>query len=121
MCKQDIRIARAATPRQPVDPVIIGNNTQVLPPNPNRYAIFLAIHPGDPADGDTSTFYFVKFGAHEFPLVVLNTDRQSCILNLVECGQVIQSAVFVRELGQTAATDKFAGEAAFDVDVESIP
>lgn len=120
MCKEDIRIARAATPKTPKNGTAGDTALCTLPANINRYSVSVGIGIGDPTLEDPQIVVSSKIGNLVYPLAILNKHNQTCILNLMEYGSVICGQIFITDIGTDPLNIWYIGETSFDTELEKI-
>lgn len=120
MCKEDIRLARAAKPNPPIAVAVPGGVAQVLPGNWNRYSLSLAALTAAPVANNCSGMLAAKVGGLYWPLLVATSEHQGGTINLVDVGAVIYEAIWWVPQGNDAFDSVFVGDSQWLQTVESI-
>lgn len=93
MCKEDIRLARAASAKNRYrwnGVTAVGN---LPPPDPNRYSIVASMYWSDGTLSDLAVDVYTVIGGIRVSLCVLTHDEPSRVLTLHEYGQAIMGEI----------------------------
>jgi hypothetical protein len=120
MCKEDVRLARAASPGQ----VYTGNPaavlTRALPGNAERYSLAASLSTTVGYTTPGSCVVYASIGGLLFPLIGLSADHPAGTVNLLDVGSAIQSEIWVKYLQAIDAGNVTIAETKWDQPQESI-
>lgn len=120
MCKEDIRIARKAVPKQVVNDTGKTAAYKVLNANPNRFSFFGAILPTTVVASSEVPMFAVKIGGLYLPLVVSGGVGAMDVISLGEAGQAITYEIWFVPGGASNTYSVYAGETELQETLERI-
>lgn len=120
MCKEDIRIARKAYPKQVVNDVGKTAAYKVLNANPNRFAFFGAILPTALVASSEIPMFAALVGGLYLPLVVSGGVGSMDIVTLGDAGQALTYEIWFVPGGASNTYKVFAGEVELQETLEKV-
>jgi hypothetical protein len=120
MCKEDVRLARAASQHDAFTAAAPAAAVQVLTANPNRYSLAAGIGVLTPLALNVSCMIAAKVGDKFIPLIGLSADHPTACVNLFDVGQLIVQAIWFLPAGSDPPTNLYVGDSAFDKDFEKV-
>ena len=120
MCKEDIRLARAARSGATFTAAAPATAVQVLPGDANRYAISAGIGVLTPVTLQVSCMIAALVGGQYVPLIGLSADHPAGHVSLTDVGSILQEPIWFLPAGSDPPTNLYVGCSAFDQPLESI-
>lgn len=120
MCKEDIRLARAAQPRGQWSGSVTATAQRVLTANAERYSLVCGTSMATLVAGDPNVMVYALNGGRIFPLMSLTNDHLCDTVSLTEVGEIICEEIWVVSGSANAATPVYVGETAWNQTQESI-
>lgn len=120
MCKEDIRLARAAANHETFTAAAPAAAVKVLGANPNRYALAAGIGVLTPLTLNVSCLIAARVGDQFVPLIGLSADAPAGHCNLMDVGQLIFNEIWFVPAGSDPPTNLYVGSTAFDKNLEAI-
>lgn len=120
MCKEDVRLARAASSSQKYAAAMTALSMRLFTADPERYGLTAAFNNPPGAAASTSVMIAVKDGAGYIPLFVLSDEHQSGHVTLLDVGQIIQGEIWAVDGGTSPPTVLYAGDTTWKQKQETI-
>lgn len=94
MCKEDIRLARAASPTQAKSVTPTAAGIIVLTANPNRYALSAKLDTAMDATMSGAVVLAARINGTYYPLIGLSKDHPADTVSLTDVGTMIEGEIF---------------------------
>lgn len=120
MCKEDIRLARAAASGATFAKTAPVAAVQLLPANPLRYALAAGVGVLSPLTLNVSCLIAARVGDQYVPLIGLSADQPTGYVNVTTHGNLIFEQIWFVPAGSDPPTNLYGGESTFVQDLESI-
>lgn len=120
MCKEDIRLARHASPGTSYGPAVPASETQILTANPNRYSLGGAIGYSALVGRNISAMLAVKVAGRYVPVLTFSPDAQGGVVNINDVGSLICEAIWYVSNGAEVPTALYVGDTVFTKELEAI-
>lgn len=120
MCKEDIRIARAAGPGRAVVATGGAADQRLLGANANRYSLSLTMLGVRAAGAVGTTVVYAMIGGAKHGLGGVSFDQPFNVVTISDVGAAIQGDIWVATLDLLNATSIGVAETEFLTDLESI-
>lgn len=95
MCKEDVRLARAASPGQSIATTAVATGMKVLAANPNRYSLHAAWVPFMDATLAHAGFIAAVQGTAIYPLIGLSNEHPAGHVTILDVGQLIEYEIWM--------------------------
>lgn len=119
MCKEDIRLARAAVPGDQKFVGTVNPDVLMLKANSERYSVMAAIDEINAGDTNAVMVY-AKSGARVFPLIGLSADHPAGVVSLVDVGNIICEEIWGHLISNTDDPSLYVAETRWDRTQEEI-
>lgn len=121
MCKEDVRLGRAAHARTPVDQTATGaGQFLIFPANPNRYGLTMALRTTTTLAAAICAIVYTKVGGAKYPLACLTIGHPSAAHTIVTAGDAIQGDVWLDVPASMTAASVLIGETVWDQELRDI-
>ena len=120
MCKEDIRLGRAAQTSRTYGTTVPTTGTLIFPANPNRYSLSGAIGYASPITRDISAMLAARVGDVYVPLITFSADHQGANITIMEVGQILTYPIHYVTTGGEIPTALYAGDTAFIEELEDV-
>lgn len=120
MCKEDIRLARAATSGTTFTAAAPAAAVRVLGADPNRYAVSAGIGVLTPLTLNVSCLIAAKVGGGYVPLIGLSADHPADRVSVNEVGNLIFEEIWFVPAGSDPPTNLYVGCSTFIQPLEDI-
>lgn len=120
MCKEDIRIARAAAPGGYFTAAAPAASIKCLPADANRYALAAGIGVVTPLTLNVSCMVGVVVGGNFIPLIGLSDEHPTGTVNVMDVGALIFEEVWFKVAGSDPPTNLYVGDSKFNETLEDI-
>lgn len=120
MCKEDIRLARAAAPEAATRFTTQSADTRVFGGNPNRYSLTAHILTVPAALGDFNVVVYAYVNGAKWPLLSLSEENIGGHVSLTEVGSILQEEIWCNMGGNSPPSQMLICTTAFDQSLEEI-
>jgi hypothetical protein len=120
VCKEDIRLARAASGNTPVRVTPTANLVRVFPHDAERYSISMALVGPCTIANSFAVNLYARQGDEYFPLCSVSIEHSQDHITLDEIGEAITGELFVQAVDTTAFSDVRIATASFKTGQENI-
>lgn len=120
MCKEDIRLARAASTKNTVSLAAPAAAVKLMPADPNRYSLAAGIGVLTPLTLNVSCLVAALVGGAFVPLIGLSADSPNGHVSVIDVGQLIFAEIWFVPGGSDPPTNLYVGDTSFDRTLESI-
>ena len=120
MCKEDIRLARAAVPGRATVTTPTATGLRALAGNAERYSLSAHLANGVTAANSYAVSVYAAIGGLEYPLIGLSGEHPAGHVSLPEVGSVITGDIYIRAVDSTAVVDVTVAEVKWNQTQETI-
>lgn len=120
MCKEDVRLARAAGPSQYKLAAATSPGSKFLTADPNRYSIMAGLASGLDILNSYAVLVYAKIGDFKLPLIGLSGEHPGGTCSLLDVGQAIQGEIWVDLLDTNGPVNVNVADTAFTDTLENI-
>ena len=120
MCKEDIRLARAAVPHSFSGPAVPADGAVLFGVNYNRYSLTAAITFTALATRNINVIIAARIGTTIIPLIGLSNDTPSGHVNIIDVGSVLLEQIVIINKGSDNPVNLYVSDTAFNQEMESV-
>lgn len=120
MCKEDVRLSRAAVPGDSVTVVPTAVMTQILKANPERYGLQAGINGVLTTAATGSCTVYAKNGNNLYPLIGLAQDHPAGVININNVGLIITYDIWAIVNDSTVPVNLTVSESKWNVQQDDI-
>lgn len=121
MCKQDVRIARAAAPEAANQWTGGDGNVRKFGANPNRYSLVLGLEMANQVTDTCIGMAWTESNGERIPLLGVSIDHPVDRCTIMDVGQALLGDIWVGSVGASNPDFLYLGQTFFNQDLESIP